>query len=89
VELWVAVWETGLVTPVGAGENASRTLRNDFVVRRLEKALALPGTAGAERSGEIVLGIDKRWKTAALGVAAFLQDPATLQIYGAASQAVR
>ncbi|HEX3526160.1 MAG TPA: DUF1223 domain-containing protein [Thermoanaerobaculia bacterium] len=89
LDLWVAVWETGLVTPVGAGENASRTLRNDFVVRRLEKALALPGTAGAEHSGEIVLGIDKRWKTSALGVAAFLQDPATLQIYGAASQAVR
>jgi hypothetical protein len=89
LDLWVAVWETGLVTPVGAGENASHTLRNDFVVRRLEKALAMPGTAGAEHTGEIVLGIDKRWKTSALGVAAFLQDPATLQIYGAASQAVR
>jgi hypothetical protein len=89
LDLWVAVWETGLMTSVGAGENASRTLRNDFVVRRLEKALALPGTAGAERSGEIVLGLDKRWKTAGLGVAAFLQDPATLQIHGAASRAVK
>jgi hypothetical protein len=89
LDLWVAVWETGLVTPVGAGENAAHTLRNDFVVRRLEKALALPGTAGAERSGEIVLGVDKRWKTADLGVAAFLQDPATRQIHGAASQAVQ
>jgi hypothetical protein len=89
LDLWVAVWETGLTTSVGAGENASRTLRNDFVVRRLEKALALPGTAGAERSGEIVLGVDKRWKTAELGVAAFLQDPATLQIHGAASRAVK
>ena len=89
LDLWVAVWETGLVTPVGAGENASRTLRNDFVVRRLEKALTLPGAAGAERSGELVLGLDKRWKTTELGVAAFLQDPATLQIHGAASKAVR
>jgi hypothetical protein len=88
LDLWVAVWETGLVTPVGAGENASRTLRNDFVVRRLEKALVLPGTAGAERSGEIILGVDKRWKASELGVAAFLQDPATLQIHGAASRAV-
>jgi hypothetical protein len=59
------------------------------VVRRLEKALALAGTAGSERSGEIVLGLDKRWKTAELGVAAFLQDPTTLQIHGAASKAVR
>jgi len=86
LDLWVAVWETGLVTPVGAGENASRTLRNDYVVRRFEKVLALPGTAGAERSGEIVLGIDKRWKAAQLGVAAFLQDPATLHIHGAAAR---
>lgn len=89
LDLWVAVWETGLVTPVGAGENARRTLRNDYVVRRLEKAFVLPGTAGAERSGEIVLGVDKRWKTADLGVAAFLQDPATQQIHGAASRAVK
>ena len=89
LDLWVAVWETGLVTPVGAGENASRTLHNDYVVRRLEKALTVPGTAGAERSGEVVLGVDKRWKTSELGVAAFLQDPATLQIYGAAARAVK
>jgi len=89
LDLWVAVWETGLVTPVGAGENARRTLHNDFVVRRLEKALVLPGTVGTERSGEIVLGIDKRWKTEALGVAAFLQDPVTFQIHGAASKAVK
>jgi hypothetical protein len=89
LDLWVAVWETGLVTPVGAGENASRTLHNDYVVRRLEKALTVPGTAGAERSGEVVLGVDKRWKTAELGVAAFLQDPATLQIYGAAARGVK
>jgi hypothetical protein len=84
LDLWVAVWETGLVTAVGAGENASRTLHNDYVVRRLEKALVLPGSAGAERSGEVVLGIDKRWKS--LGVAAFLQDPATLVIHGAAAR---
>lgn len=88
LDLWVAVWETGLSTAVGAGENAARTLRNDYVVRRLEKALTLPGAPGAERSGEIVLGIDKRWKAANLGVAAFLQDPATLHIHGAATRAL-
>ena len=38
---------------------------------------------------EIVLGIDKRWKPEALGVAAFLQDPATLAIAGAASRELR
>jgi hypothetical protein len=58
------------------------------VVRRLEKAFTLPATAGAEKSGEVVLGIDKRWKTDDLGVAAFLQDPATLAIHGAAAREV-
>ena len=88
LDLWVAVYESGLATEVKAGENASRLLRNDHVVRRLEKVLTLPGTAGAEKSGEILLGIDKRWKTDSLGVAAFLQDPATLAIHGSAARAV-
>jgi hypothetical protein len=88
LDLWVAVYESGLSTPVKAGENASRTLRNDRVVRRFEKALTLPAAAGAEKSGEIVLGLDKRWKTENLGVAAFLQDPATLAIEGAAAREV-
>lgn len=86
LDLWVAVWETGLETPVGAGENASRTLHNDYVVRRLEKAFTLPGKAGAHDSAEMVLGLDKRWKRGNLGVAAFLQDPATRAVHGAASR---
>lgn len=85
LELWVAVYETGLSTDVGAGENSSRKLHNDYVVRRLEKALTVAGTAGAAESGELVLGLDKRWNRKNLGVAAFLQDPKTLAIHGAAS----
>jgi hypothetical protein len=81
LDLWVAVYETGLSTKVGAGENASRTLANDYVVRRLEKALTLTGPAD---SAELVLGLDKRWNREHLGVAAFLQDPKTLAIQGAA-----
>lgn len=81
LDLWVAIYETGLSTKVGAGENASRTLANDYVVRRLEKALTLPGPTD---SAELVLGLDKRWNREHLGVAAFLQDPKTLAIQGAA-----
>ncbi|MES1242578.1 MAG: DUF1223 domain-containing protein [Acidobacteriota bacterium] len=84
LDLWVAVYETGLSTRVGAGENASHTLANDFVVRRLEKALTLPGPAASADSTELVLGLDKRWNRERLGVAAFLQDPKTLAIQGAA-----
>ena len=88
LDLWVAVYQSNLSTEVKAGENASRLLKNDRVVRRLEKAFTLPATAGAEKSGEVVLGIDKRWKTDDLGVAAFLQDPTTLAIHGAAAREV-
>jgi len=88
LDLWVALVESGLSTSVKAGENASRVLRNDRVVRRFEKAFSLPGAAGAEKSGEVVLGLDKSWKSDGLTVAAFLQDPATLAIHGAAAREV-
>lgn len=84
LDLWVVVYEKGLVTKVGSGENASATLHNDYVVRRLEKALSLQG--GAD-SAELVLGLDKRWKRENLGVAAFLQDPKTMAIQGATNSA--
>jgi hypothetical protein len=86
LDLWVAVYERGLETAVKAGENSSRTLRNHHVVRRFEKAFTLPAAAGSEKSGELVLGLDKRWKVGNLGVAAFLQDPGTLAIHGAAAR---
>ena len=38
LELRVAVYENGLVTAVSQGENGGRSLKNDFVVRRLESA---------------------------------------------------
>jgi hypothetical protein len=88
LDLWVAVYESGLSTEVTAGENSSRTLRNDRVVRRLEKAFTLPAAAGSQKSGELVLGLDKRWKVEDLGVAAFLQDPTTMAIHGAAAREV-
>jgi hypothetical protein len=84
LDLWIAVYETGLSTKVGSGENTSATLHNDYVVRRLEKVLAFRGEAGVGGSGEKVLGLDKRWKRENLGVAAFLQDSRTMAIHGAA-----
>lgn len=86
LEVLVAVYENGLVTAVGSGENARRTLRNDYVVRRLQKAFVLPPAAGSRQAGEVTLPLDPAWKRANLGVAAFLQDPATLAVHGAAVQ---
>jgi hypothetical protein len=86
LDVWVALYETNLSTAVGRGENAHRTLRNDYVVRRLVKAFTLPATPGAAHSGAVALAIDPSWKRGDLGVAAFLQDPTTLAIHGAAVQ---
>lgn len=103
VDVWVALTESGLTTAVGAGENATATLHDDQVVRRLVKAFSLPptaragssgaaGPAGAKGSGgeartaDVTLPIDGSWNRAALDVVAFMQDPQSLAIYGAASR---
>ena len=88
LDVWVALYQTGLDTPVRAGENASRTLHNDYVVRRLEKAFTLSAAPGSQRAGEVTLPLDPSWNRSALGVVAFLQDPVTLEIEGAAAQAL-
>jgi hypothetical protein len=84
LELLVALFESGLTTAVGRGENRGRTLRDDFVVRRLERALSLPGEAGARGERTIDLKPGRGSMRANLGVAALLQDPATMRIYAAA-----
>jgi len=86
LDVLVALYQTGLDTPVKAGENSHRTLHNDYVVRRLEKAFTLPAAPGSRHAGEVTLPVDPSWNRAALGVAAFLQDPVTLEIQGAATQ---
>jgi hypothetical protein len=85
-EVWVALTESGLTTAVKAGENASATLHDDHVVRRLVKAFTLPPTAGAASSAEVALPLDSSWNGATLQVVAFIQDPRSLAIHGAAAR---
>ena len=86
LELLVAVVETGLETPVKRGENGGRTLRNDHVVRRLEKVGRIePGEGGAfHESVEIALAAG--WARPNLSAVAFVQESRSLAIRGAASQ---
>jgi hypothetical protein len=84
LELWVALAERGLVTPVRAGENAAATLRNDHVVRHLERLATLPRRSGSTGTGDIAFAIAAGWRPESLEVVAFLQDPASLAIHGAA-----
>lgn len=84
LDLWVALTQSGLVTEVKGGENATATLHDDFVVRRFEKALTVRGRAGEQRAKELDLALDPSWPLADLAVAAFVQDPSSLVIVGAA-----
>jgi hypothetical protein len=88
LDLWVALTQSGLVTEVKGGENATATLRDDFVVRRLEKAFTVRGRAGEQRTKELDLALDPSWPLADLAVAAFVQDPSSLVIVGAARSPV-
>lgn len=84
LDLRVVVFENALVTRIARGENGGRTLRNDFVVRRLQKAFSLPARSGARDSRRLSLKLHRSWSPHNLGVAAFLQDPGSLRIVGAA-----
>ena len=81
VDVILAIVEDGIVTPVKRGENAGRSLRNDFVVRRMQRIGPLPFDS------DVSLELDPAWKN--VRVVAFAQDPRTLRIYGAASVVVR
>jgi hypothetical protein len=73
-DVHVVLFENGVTTSVTKGENSGRTLTNDFVVRTMKtgKSVTLP--------------LDPHWRTDHLGIAAFLQDPKSLAIYGAAKK---
>ena len=85
LEALVVVFQNGLVTEIPRGENADKTLENEYVVRRMERAFTVAGTAGAIGSGEVRIKLGDGWDRAELGVAVFLQDPESLRIYGASA----
>jgi hypothetical protein len=87
-DAWVALYQSGLSTPVGAGENARATLHNDRVVRQLVKAFSLSGGTVARGAGDLVLEVPAGSPTAGLGVAAFLQDPGSRAVEVAVSRPV-
>lgn len=86
VDVMVAVYESGLATEVKGGENARKTLHNDYVVRRLQRAFKLSGPA--ERNEAVALELDRDWRRPNLGVVVFLQDAKTYRVYGAATAAM-
>jgi hypothetical protein len=69
--LVVTLFENGITTAVSRGENADKKLTNDAIVR----------WQGVATGPAVTIPIDKSWRADNLGVAAFLQDPRTLEIY--------
>jgi hypothetical protein len=86
LDVMMAVFETNLVTSVGRGENSGRTLRNDYVVRSLRRAGTLAAGGANPANQTATLSLEDGWKRTELGVVAFVQDPASLEILGAAAR---
>lgn len=77
-EVWLALYENNLESQVRAGENSGKTLRHDYVVRRLIGPL-VPGGEG-RLSLHQQIALEAGWKRADLGVVAFVQDKASGEI---------
>jgi hypothetical protein len=82
----LAIYENGLVSKIGAGENGGREITYDYTVRKLLPAFELDGAKGASASKELNIELDDSWSLAHLGVAAFIQDSTSLKIEGASSK---
>ena len=80
---YVALYQSNLSNKIVAGENSGRTLDHAFVVRRLYGPFAFD-SAGATQFNQ-KLTLDAGWKTADLGVAAFVQESRGTKILQALS----
>ena len=85
LDLMYAVIESGMETAVKYGENAHKTLRDDFVVRRLGRAFKVQG---AEHRDSLSVKLEHGWVPEHTQIAVFLQDPETHEIFGGASAPV-
>ncbi len=73
-QAFVVLYEDGLSTRVGAGENRGATLRHDHVVRHWAGPLEL---RGGSAEFDAVIALDPRSDPGSLAVAAFVQDSAS------------
>ncbi len=77
----LALYENNLISRVAAGENAGSLLRHDFVVRRLAGPFPLPESGVLRLRETFVLEPD--WKPREMGVAAFIQNTGSGEVYQA------
>ena len=82
----LAIYENGLVSKIGAGENGGREITYDYTVRKLLPAFELDATQPGSFVQEMTIDLDPSWSLDHLGVAAFIQDPTSLRIEGASAE---
>jgi hypothetical protein len=82
----VAIYENRLVERIHRGENGGRQITYDYTVRSLLPAFQLSSAPGASVEKKLVIDLDPSWSLEYLGVAAFIQDTASLRIVGAAAE---
>ena len=82
--LVAAAFEEIPATRVPRGENAGRTLKNDFVVRDLE-ANRLSRRQDGRKKGEhtLTISLDNEWAPERMGIAVWLQEEHSMRISGA------
>ena len=87
LQLYLAVYENNLHSDVKSGENRGRRLRHDYVVRSLTGPIAVGDKDSLRWDGK--LAVSTEWKTADLGVAAFVQSVKTGEILQATAKPIQ
>ncbi|MEW6332149.1 MAG: DUF1223 domain-containing protein [Pseudomonadota bacterium] len=80
-QVFIALYENNLTSRVGAGENAGKLLRHDYVVRELVGPFRVPASGMLSFRHRFALGDD--WKRDDLGASAFIQNATTAEVYQA------
>jgi hypothetical protein len=85
-EVWLAVTESGLHTPVSRGENAGHDWHHGSIVRTFYKiGVANEGTTPSSFVQDSTVKIDRKWNRANLRIVVFVQEKKSLRILGAGS----
>jgi hypothetical protein len=74
-DTFVALYQNALMSRIAAGENAGRSLRHDFVVRRF--AGPFPSDAAGRAVFDVRWTLPAEFRAEDAGVAIFTEDPAT------------
>jgi len=84
-EVWLAVVERNLSSHVLTGENQGRNLAHAAILRKLTRLKPKQPNVSDPAALKATVSLDPTWKRENLRFVVFLQEPKTLQIFGAAA----